>query len=383
MKRVVIFLILMLLFKAEAQTVSALAISKKADSLLEIGDYGNAIVQYNWLSFDPSITAKIAKAYEALGNISQALNYYDKSISEGKGNIRTRFDFAKLLAQSSKYKKADSIFRILTEEFPNNPNFIYQRALIKEAQKDSTAIEYYKQVYLLDTNHINSVYKISRNYIENRKFIDSEPFINKGLSEDSTSIRFLTLQALKQFYTKDCHAAISTYNKLINFGESTIQLHENLASCYSYTNQFEKAVSQFEILLEEYDNKNPKWHSEIASLYRNLNDYENAEQHFNIAISLQELPLSESYLELATIYNRKKDYKSEMRVLKSSLSNNPNNEIALYRIAVAADNYFVNKNTVLRYYEDYLKKYSKDGRMRNLAKQRVADLKKELHFASD
>ncbi len=358
MKPYVISILIFLFFKAEAQTVSALNISQKADSLF-----------------------KRAKVYEGLGNVPQALHYYEKANSEGNGNIQIAFNFAKLLAQSSIYQKADSIFEKLTLQFPNNPDFIYQRALIKEAQNDSTAVEIYKRTYLLDTNHINSVYKIARNYIENRKFKEAEPYINKGLSVDSTSVRFQILLALKQFYAKDCHDAIATYNKLIGFGESNIQIHENLASCYSYTNQFEKALNQYQILLKDFDDKNPKWHLAVAEVYRSLKDYKNAERHMDIAIALQELPLSESYMELAKIYKRQGNYKSEMEALKNALTNNSNNEMALYKLAVAADNYFADKKVVLHYYENYLSKYSENGHMQDLTKQRISDLKRELHFS--
>lgn len=380
----------MLLFKAEAQSVSALKISKKADSFYNIGDYTSAINQYKKLKGESSIAAKIAQSYEAIGNIPQALFYYEKATSEfvstyrrGKEQIRIEFDFGKLLVESSKYKKADSIFRRLTEEFPDNPNFLYQRAIIKESQNDSTAIEYYKRVYHLDTNHINSVYKIARNYIENRKFIESNPFISKGLSVDSLSSRFLTLLALKQFHTKDFHAAVATYRKLIYLGECTIQIHENLAFCYSYTYQTANALDQYSILLNKFDDKNPKWHIEIAALYRSLKEYNKAERHLNIAIALQEIPLSESYLELSRVYKTRSDYKREMETLKIALLNNPNNEIALFRLAIAADNYFADKRMVLDYYNDYLNNYSDKGRMSILAQQRASDLKKELHFSTD
>lgn len=381
MKKLALLFILILSFKAEAQTVSASLILHKADSLYAIGDYSNAIKQYKKTDLEPESFIKIAKSFEALGNVPQALYYYEKAISEEKENIQIEFSLAKLLVQSSKYKKADSIFEKLNNKFQNNPNFLYQRALIKEAQHDSTAIYYYKRVYILDTNHINSVYKIARNDIENRKFIKAESFIDKGLHVDSTSIRFLTLLALKQFYIRDCHAAIYTFNKIIGFGESNIQIHENLASCYTYTNQFEKALGQYKILFEEFDDKNPKWHVEVAKLYRSLKDYKNAERYIDIAIALQEIPLSESYMERAEIYKLNADYKSEISALKSALINNPNNEMALYKLAVAADNYFADKEVVLIYYENYLKKYSENGRMRDLAKQRVSDLKKELHFS--
>ncbi|MGO3181619.1 MAG: tetratricopeptide repeat protein [Aequorivita sp.] len=375
----VLFFALLLIFKAEAQTVSALPVSKKADSLFEIGEYNKAIPYF----IENKRYHEVAKSYEATGNNIEARKYFKKALSESKGDPKIKFEYAKFLMRLSNYKKADSILQNLQDRYPKNPNFIYERGLVKQAQKDSSAIEYYKQVFLLNPNHINAVYKIARNYIENRKFDESETFVSKGLSVNSSSIRFLTLLGLKQFHTKDCHGAISTYSRLIELGENNIQIHENLASCYSYTNQFEKALDQYKILLEVFDDKNPKWHVEIASLYRRLSEYNNAERHMDIAIALQEIPLSESYLGLATLYNRKSDYKNEIKALKSALLNNPNNEIALFRMAIAADNYFADKKVVLQYYEDYLRKYSENGRMQDLAKLRVKDLKKELHFTTD
>ncbi|WP_310994308.1 tetratricopeptide repeat protein [Aequorivita marina] len=379
MNKIILFLFLVLLFKAEAQNASALTVSKKADSLFEIGVYNKAIPYF----LEAKRYREVARSYEAIGNNSKARKYFQKALFKNKENPKTQFEYVKLLVKLSRYKEADSVLQNLQSRFPDNSNFVYKRGLIKEAQNDSTAIEYYKQVYLLDTNHINSTYKIARNHIENRKFVESEAYINKGLVADSTSIRFLNLLALKQFYTKDYHEAIVTYSKLIIRGAGNIQIHENLASCYSNTYQFEKALHQFEILLTEYDDKNAKWHLEIAGLYRSLKEYKKAERHLNIAIALQEIPLSKSYMGLAKVFKAQKDYKNEMEALKSALSNNPNNEMALYSMAIAADNYFADKKLVLGYYEAYLRKYAENGKMRNLAKHRVADLKNELHFTTD
>ena len=57
--------------------------------------------------------------------------------------------------------------------------------------------------------------------------------------------------------------------------------------------------------------------------------------------------------------------------------------ILLYNLAVATDNFYKDKNTVVKYYESYLNKFEDTGRMRLLAKQRQSDLKKELHFSSE
>ncbi len=379
MRNVLIIIFVFLFFKAGAQSSSALAVSNRADSLFEVGEYNKAIPYF----LEKDRFYHLAKSYEALGNNMEAQRFYQKALLHNSSHPKTEFDYAKLLIKLSNYKKADSLLQNLQSQFPHNPNFLYERALLKEVQKDSTAIDFFLEVYNMDGKNVNAIYKIARNYIENRKFEASAPFIAKGLSENPNSIRFLTLRALKEFYTDEFHDAIATYNVLIRKGESYISLHENLAKAYAKTFQVEKAMEQYNILFIKFNDQNPQWHHEVAMLYRINKMYKEAEKHFNIAIGLLETPLSTEYYEFSKLYGWSKDYKKEMELLQKSISNNPNNEMALYYLAVAADNYFKDKNTVVKYYENYLKHFGQTGSMRILAKQRLSDLKKKIHFMSD
>lgn len=379
MKNFIFLFLLISILKTEAQSSSALTVSKKADSLFEIGEYNNAIPYF--LENDRFYEA--AKSYEALGNNMDAQELYIKALSKTSRSPKTEFEYAKLLVKISNYKRADSLLQNLHSRFPNNPNFVYERGLIKEFQNDSTAIDFFRQVHKMDENNINATYKIARNYIENRKFEEAVPFIDEGLAANKNSSRFLTLRALKEYHSQEFHDAITTFNLLISKGDSYISLHENLAKAYAQTFQFEKALEQYSILFQKYNDLNPKWHHDVALLYRTNREYDKAERHFNIAIGLLETPLSNEYYELSRLFRRNKEYKKEMDMLRKALSNNPNNENALYNLAVAADNYFKDKETVIGYYENYLKQFGETGRMRLLAKQRLSDLKKELHFLSE
>lgn len=379
MKRILLLILSLLFIQAEAQTPSALTVSKKGDSLFEMGEYNKAIPYY----LETKRFREVAKCYEAIGNNIEAQKYFKKALSDETTNPKTQFEYAKLLIRISNYKEADSILLTLQERFPKNPNIVFERGLIKEIQNDSTAIECFLQVYDMDKNNINALYKIARYYIENREFEKSAPFIERGLTSTKNSPRFLTLRALKEYHTQEFHNAIATYNLLISQGDSYLSLHENLAKAYAETFQFEKALEQYNILLQNYDDQNPKWHHELALVYRTNKEYDKAERHLNIAIALFETPLSNEYYTLSKIYGWNKDYKREMDALRKAIANNPNNELALYHLAVAADNYFKDKKAVLEYYEKYLTDFGETGRMRNLAKQRVSDLKRELHFRND
>lgn len=375
----IILFIIIIFFKAEAQSVSTLDVSKKADSLFEIGEYHKAIPYF----LETNRFREVAKSYEAVGNTSEAKRYYERSLSETANNPIAEFEYAQLLFRMSQYQKADSILKNLQSRFPNNPNFVYERGLIREDQNDSTALNFFLQTHKMDSENSNASYKIARNYIENRKFAKSIPFIEEGLALDKNSLRFLTLRALKEYYANEFHDAIATYNLLISRGESYVSLHENLADAYFKTFQTEKALGQYAILFQKYNDQNPKWHLDVAVIYRTNRDFDMAERHFNIAIALLETPLSNVYFELSKMYGRKKDYINEMEALQKALVNNPDNEMALYYLAVTADNYFKDKTTVLGYYEKYIKQFGETGRMRNLAKQRLSDLRREIHFTTD
>ena len=380
MNKILFIIVLISIIKAEAQDVSALAIG---DSLYGVGDYNKAIVMYNKIPDTNDKEIKLAKAYEAIGNTSQAEMYYKMYLEKNPNTILAKYDYGKLLFNSGDLMRADSIFVKLSESNSNNPNFYFYRGLVREELKDTTAINFFLQAYTIDNNHQNALYKIAKLYLENREFTIATPYIEKGLKTDANSVRFITLNALKNYHIKEYHNAIAAYLKLIELKQSNTQLHENLAISYHKTNQFEKAIDQFTILINSYDDKNPSYHYNLGKVYMSLREYEKAKRHIEISIILQDIPLDEEYITLSYIYDREKKYKEEMEVLEKALKENPNNEIAKYRLAVAADNYFKDKETVLRYYNAYLDIYRETGKMREIVKQRVSDLKKELHFTKD
>jgi len=120
MNKILFTVVLFSIFKAEAQDVSALAIG---DSLYSLGDYNKAILMYNKIPNDDEKQLKLAKAYEAIGNSSQASMYYKMYLEKKPEAILTAYNYGKLLLNSGDLIKADSIFTKLSKTNPNNPNF--------------------------------------------------------------------------------------------------------------------------------------------------------------------------------------------------------------------------------------------------------------------
>jgi len=374
-----IFLLFIALFltKAEAQDTSAL---KVADSLYNFGDYSKAIKSYNLLSENETIAFKLAKSYEALGNHPMAIQYYKKVVSINPNATLASFNYAKLLFKTAKFKEADSIFKALSVGNPNNPNFTYQRGLIKVKQKDSTAIQFFQKTYKIDHNHINAIYKIAKLKLEKRKFSEAKPFINKGLSVDSKSIRFLQLKALHSYYTKNYHQAIKDYKLLLSLGKKEEKLHFNLADSYYKVLDIEKAIEQYTLLINEFDDKSEVYHYNLGVCYSALHYNLKAIKEFELAIALKYTPLDTEYYAISRAYKYEGNTKQEIRMLKKAILENPNDEMLHYQLLLAYDRFYRDKKVVVGYYEKFLKRFGETGKFRDLAKHRASELKKEIHF---
>lgn len=359
---------------ADAQNASAIRVG---DSLYALGDYSNAIQAYEQTERSED---KIARSYNAIGNTTKALEYYEKALLRQEANPLTQYNYGKLLLKATQYQKADSLFQLLTKASPKNPEFVYQLGLVKEKRNDSTAFPMFLYAYVLDKNHQNALYKFAKYSAEGRNFNKAKKLIEDGLEADPNSTRFLQLKAVVAYVQKEYHLAASTYETLLERKQSNIQLHENLAVSYSQTNRFEEAIEQYTILINEYDDKNPSWHFSIAKNFEALRYLDKAQHHFEIAILLQDLPLDESYFALASVFKKQQAYKKQFEALQKAVVENPENQAALYFLATAADNYFEDDASVIPYYETYLATFGANGKFSGFAKQRIKDIKTDIHF---
>jgi tetratricopeptide (TPR) repeat protein len=366
--------------KASSQNDGALAVG---DSLYALGDYKNAILFYENAPQTSFQKIRIAQTYKAAGNNTKALKYYREASFVNPRAIIAKYNWGKLALEAGKLTIADSIFEILSTKYPNNLNYLYQKALVQEAKKDSTAFMTFMFIANKDNTHLNANYKVARRLVTKRNFNNSMPYIESGLAVDPESTRFLNLKALVAYYSKNYHLSAKTYEKLLALNQSNEQLHENLAISYIQTNQFEKAIEQYTILINEFNDKIASWHFALGNAYSALRYYDKAIRHIEIAVVLQDISLEREYLALATIYKQQKNYKLVFEMMQKAVGENPTSETLQYQLAIAADTYFKDKGSVISYYERYISKFGEKGMYVELAKQRVSDLKNELHLGED
>lgn len=380
MNKLLLFLCLIGIAKAEAQNASALAV---ADSLYQVGAYSQAIAAYGKLEVSPQVYQRIGQAYETLGKTPQALDNYKNALGLNPENLTVAYKYGTLLRVSGNFKAADSIFADLQNKHPNNASVLYQLGYVKEQLKDSTAVVRYMQAYQLDNNQQNALYRLSKLLLEKREFNSAKNFIDQGLNADPKSIRFLTLDALSYYINKSYHDAIDQYERLIELGRDNLINREKLAISYAQTFQYPEAIANFKILINTYDDQNPSWHYGIGKCFIGIEDLVNAKRHINIAIGLVDLPLDAYFVSLAIAYNREGDYAEVIRLLKLAISENPLNERAHYQLAVAADNYYQDRLQVISLYQNYINLFQDRGNYSESVALRLSDLRKEAHLNKD
>ena len=374
-----ICVILLLCFiKAGAQT-SALAVG---DSLVQTGAYSEAIEVYNQLPVSPQVYERIAAANEALGRNAEALAAYRSALELNADDFRLGYRYGILLSKSNYYKKADSLFSGLHLIQPTNASVLYQRGYAREQLKDSTAIIDYLKAYRADNNQQNALYRIAKLLLEKRSFVGAKEYIDLGLKANPNSTRFLLLDGLSYFVNKSYHDAIKRFERLLELGKDNESIREHLAKSYAQTYQYEQALEQYKVLINQYDDRNANWHFSLSTAYLGLNEPEKARRHINIAIGLLDVPLDSHFLALAITYNREGNYPEVMKALQEALAENPKNQLAKYQLAVAADNRYADKALVLPYYEAYSKQFPK-GRFIDTVLYRISDIKEQLFMEKD
>ena len=123
MKKSILFIALVLVFKAEAQTLSAdrqyLAI---ADSLYSIGNYTNAINYYAKEGSQKG-NLQIARAYNSIGNYDKAIVQYENLIAESADLQIARFELGKLYLKMKRFDQGRKLFTSLVRDDENNPAY--------------------------------------------------------------------------------------------------------------------------------------------------------------------------------------------------------------------------------------------------------------------
>ncbi|TPV31800.1 tetratricopeptide repeat protein [Paucihalobacter ruber] len=365
------FFILVLCVSLHAQD----AVMQKADSLMALGNYSKAIELYKTHENPTTVNQKIASAYEAIGNYNQAAQYYQFAINNQPENTLLNYQYGKLLSKIKKYPEAKTVFSDLVNKDPKNPNFLFELGLLYEKTNDTLTLPTFQEVFKLDNNHQKAIFKIARNHLVKRRHDSVSFYVDNGLKTYPENLELISLKAQNYYWLQQYENAINWFEKLIDLGESSQQIHEMLSFAFKENYDYDLAIKQLEIALK-YDPKNADNLFRVGQYYHKLSDNENAEKYMNAALLLMDQPLDKEYRELAVVYNFQKKYAEAIQVLNKSIKENPDNEYTHFILAYTKETYYADLQSKIEVYNKYLEKFP-NGQFKPMVERRMADLKKE------
>lgn len=355
--------------------VSAQDLKQKADDYYANGKFTKAIETYKSVKNLDDVYDDIAKSYMAIGNYDKALTFYELAKTANEDNLLVQYEYAKLLTRTKKYEKANQLFSSLIELDSLNPNYYYQLGLVLEKQKDTLAILQFNKTYSLDKTHQKAIFKIAKQQLIKRNFLDAHRFIDTGLESYENNVELISLKAQTYYHQEFYTHAIVWFKKLLALGEKSEFIHEKLSLSYAQNSDYEDAIYHRKQALN-YNPYDANALYVIGTYYVSLNNFEKAEDYVKQALFIQDQSLSEEYQNLGTILNRQKKYEDAIKAFKKSLKEDPTNMMSEFFLLRTKDEYYGDLDSKITLYEQFIEKHEKSYFI-TFAQKRLKELKEE------
>lgn len=369
------YTIVLALIIAFTPKINAQNTQEKGDELFALGNYTKAIKVYKASDNLEMCYGKIAKAYIAIGNYGEGINYYKKAIETNPENTLLQYEYAKLLKRTKTYDKAKELLQTLIVSDSFNPNFYYELGLVLEKQNDSTARAVFKKVFQLDDTHQKAIFKIAKWHIFKRHFKEAHTIIDKGLKHYSNNIELISLKAQAYYFQEHYTHAVVWFKKLLDLGEKSEFIYEKLSLSYAQNSDYEDAIYYRKQALK-YSPNDANAIEVIGAYYQRLSNYEKAEEYYKRALFLKDVSLSAEYQKLGYVLNRQKKYKEAIAAYQKAQKEDPTDIMIEFYIIRTKDEYYEDTDVKIKLYENFIKKSEKSP-FKLFAERRLQELKEE------
>jgi superkiller protein 3 len=301
----------------------------------------------------------LARCYEGLKNIPEAVKYYElfkkTPMNDPENRYNTSLNLGEIYFQQLKYDKALENYLTVVKENPNSPKIMEKIANIYQTKKDyDKAIaaflkadnDYEKSekygVYL----GLAQCYEAKNKYAEAASYYDNAASIKKTYAVYYNSGRLYRLQ-------NNFDKAITNLNKALEIEPNNINAYKDLDLCYTAQKKYEDAI-KVEKKMAEIQPAGADIFNAIGYSYLCLKDTVNALDYYKKALTVDP-NYAKSLLSIANIYFTKKEWDNAIEYFEKLLKVNPQPEIktniayACYNKGVAAFN-AKNYDEAVKYY---------------------------------
>lgn len=341
----------------KTQDESATKYNELGNIYYEIGSFNKAINYYlksEKISPSKGIKSKLAKAYKSNGNTSQAIAYYSKIIKKDSLNYVLLYKLGKLYTKTEQFKEASLIFDKLIAVDPNNANYLYQKALLQTNLYERANL--FLEVFKLDSLHTKSMYHLANFFRRIRDKDSARLFVNKALQINPYNTKFLPLKINDLYKQKKFEQALKHSLHLDSISKDNVFANQRIGLCYWKLNNYDKAKEHLHLALS-YDREEKSTYYYLGLFYKDIKDYKMAKLFFKQAIYHDKPDIDNEHYNLGLIAQIEKKPKEAIKNFKEAFKNNHKNYNALFELALMSDLYYKDKSIALKHYKNYLERF--------------------------
>lgn len=334
---------------------------KYARTLDKIGQYDNAVTQYNdalanakgdmevlyaleriylkklaQTPNDADLNANIGAIKQAQGDFDSALSYYGKAERLNPNSTLTRLNVGTLYQQKKDYMHALEAYNSVITLEPDNTMALFYKASVMNAMGDKdTALSLYRTVLTFEPQNQAAKDAIAEIVKES---MSPKEYINY-LSQNGT-LNELYDYSYKMHKEGKIDEAIQGYSAYIKRDQTKVDAYVNLGICYASKDDYGSAITTLNVAKDKF----PANNLVLKTLKEMQRDYESTRissaaasydaKDYNKAIKqyLEINPATESsLLGVAASYQALADYDNAITYYKKAESINPKNaEIPYY-----------------------------------------------------
>ncbi|RJP73576.1 MAG: hypothetical protein C4539_01375 [Ignavibacteriales bacterium] len=338
----------------------------------------------------------LAKSYYNLGFNDKAEKIYSTVYRQDSTNKSVAINLARIYQDKHKYKPAMEIYNTLLKD-DSADTFINKQFAFCLMKLDSLelSLKFYQRSLDLNPEDVSSAVQMATICSKLGRQDSAIQFVDYGLSYFPDDPGFNKIKAEILFKKDDYKQAITYYEKVIQLGDSTYPVYQNLGYSYFF---YAGQDSNFKVSADYLKDKNAAYANAISAFEKSyrlgnenyylcyyaaqaadkINELNKAIFFYNEVIRLT-VPtfIDKIYKMLGLNYQVKGRYEESIEAYKKSLFYEPNNFEAMWTIGMLYSEMLKDKDKAIKFYENYLKDMGdKKNDMRFLVEARLKELRK-------
>lgn len=326
----------------------------KADALIDNYQFEQALRFLNNPedSTNLKVISRRGHCFFRLGNYGNAIFEYQRILSIDSTNRSALFQLAQLYARNAQHELASQCFEKLIASDSTNSFYHKQYGTFASQSGDPlTAMLEFKEAVRYNPRDVEAYILLGNNLLELEQYEEADSLMTEALTKiKSPQLRLLLAKA--QLEEGKYDLCVETTLSLMK--KDTIPAYARLLGVsYFEMEKYEEVIPWMDYLVK--NGVNAEWvYYFIGVSYREMNQPDSAIQYLNLAI---EKGISENihsyYSQLASTYEDKKDFKNAIKYYKAAYDESKV-DILLYHIARNYDVFYKDKQQAINYYKRYL-----------------------------